>query len=172
MPYYSETEKIYPQIAKYLSGKILDIGCGNHKVTPDAIGIDGRPHEDVGILTDSLTEFPPEMQGMADVVYSSHVLEHMPDDYDTLLAWTGLLKTGGYLILYLPDGRHYNNHTNLEHMRDYTHEQFVMFFRRALCGEGKNFRGENLYKFYELTEHGMDVGDDKYSFYLVAKRVG
>lgn len=171
MAYGSETEKIYHKIARYLHGVIYDIGCGAHKITPDAIGIDGRPVFEGGQVQEGLTVFPESMTGTADVVFSSHVLEHMEDDYATIVAWAKLLKPCGKLILYLPDGRHYNNYANLEHLRDYQYEQFMMFFRRAFCGEGKNFKGENLPKTFNLCEDGPDVGQDRYSFYLVAEKV-
>jgi len=171
MAYSSETEKIQGRVSKYLNGRIMDIGCGAYKITPDAIGIDGRSTECAGMIKDGLSKFEPEFYETADVVYSSHVLEHMEDDYETLKEWTRLLKVGGTLILYLPDGRHYNNYENLEHMRDYTYEQFMMFFKRAFCGEGKNYKGEYLPKSYELLEHDMDLGPDRYSFYLVARKV-
>lgn len=170
MPFYSETEKIYEKVKPYLGGTILDMGCGTHKITPDAIGIDGRQTEDAGIVTDRLSDFPESMHGMADVVFSSHCLEHMLDDYGTLLEWAKLLKPKGYLILYLPDGRRYNNYMNPEHMRDYTYPQFMLFFERAFCGQGKNFRGETLPLHFSVIESGQDFGDDRYSFYLVAQK--
>jgi SAM-dependent methyltransferase len=171
MPYHSETEKIRPRVQKYLNGVVYDIGCGHDKISPDAVGFDGRPVFTGGTVQEGLTEFPDNLTATADVVYSSHCLEHMENDHATLTAWAKLLKPGGYLILYLPDGDHYDNHANLEHMRDYNYRTFMLFFRRAFCGEGKNFRGENLPRKFELCEDGLDVGDDKYSFYLVAKKV-
>lgn len=171
MAYGSETAKIRDKVSKYLSGKIYDIGCGHDKICPNATGIDGRPVFEGGVVQEGLVNFPENVQGTLDVVYSSHTLEHMENDYATLVAWRNLLKPGGLLILYLPDGRYYNNYNNLEHMRDYQYEQFMMFFRRAFCGEGKNFRGEFLPKTFELIEDGPDVGEDKYSFYLVARKV-
>ena len=38
-----------------------------------------------------------------DLVYSSHCLEHMIDAKTALNEWWSLLKTGGYMILVLPD---------------------------------------------------------------------
>lgn len=169
--YFSESAKIRERITKYLSGKIVDIGCGSEKITPDAIGIDGRTMGHVSMVIDHLDSFSVEMYGTADVAFSSHVLEHTEDDYKTLQEWTKLIKPGGLLILYLPDGRYYDNYTNPEHFRDYTYEQFMLFFRRAFCGEGRNFRGEATPKIYDLVEHGMDVAlPDKYSFYVVARK--
>jgi len=173
MPYYSETEKIYPVIKQYVTGYVLDIGCGTHKVTPEAIGVDGRSTECVGMLKNGLSKFEEHMYGVADTVFSSHVLEHMEDDYETLKEWTRLLKPGGNLILYLPDGNYYDNTKNLEHIRDYNFKTFMMFFRRAFCGEGKNFKGEFLPKMYNLISYGPDINlqDHRYSFFLVAKKV-
>lgn len=168
--YTSETQKIRQKVLKYISGTVYDIGCGHDKISPDAIGIDGRSVFEGGIIQSGLTEFPEKMYNTADVVYSSHVLEHMQDDYLTIISWSKLLKNGGFFILYLPDGRYYNNKKNLEHIRDYQHEQFMFFFRRAFCGEAKDFCGQYLPKIFEVLEHGLHVGPDKYSFYLVAKK--
>lgn len=171
MAYGSETAKIREKVSKYLNGKIYDIGCGHDKICPEAIGIDGRPVFEGGVIQEGLTTFPSEIHESLDVVYSSHTLEHMEDDYCTIKEWAKLLKKEGVLILYLPDGRYYNNYSNLEHMRDYQYEQFMLFFRRTFCGEGKNFKGEYLPKTFELLEDGPDIGEDRYSFYLVAKKI-
>jgi len=167
----SETSKIRNKISKYLKGAIYDIGCGNDKITTNAIGIDGRSVFEGGVIQEGLTNFPSSMNETADVVYSSHTLEHMENDYETIVSWSKLLKKKGVIILYLPDGRYYNNYANLEHMRDYQYEQFMMFFRRAFCGEGKNFKGENLPAIFKILEDGPDVGEDRYSFYLVAEKI-
>ena len=167
----SEAQKIYDRIAKYLNGTIYDIGCGNHKITPDAVGFDGRNVFEGGFIQDGLSSFPDSMNNTADVVFSSHTLEHMENDHKTITVWGNLLKPSGKLILYLPDGRHYNNYENLEHMRDYQYEQFMMFFRRAFCGEGKNYKGEFLPKKFKMIEDGLDVGENRYSFYLVAEKL-
>ena len=166
-----ETSKIREKVSKYIQGTVYDIGCGDDKICPNAIGIDGRSVFEGGYVQKGLVDFPKEILGTADVVYSSHVLEHMEDDYITLVSWGKLLKTNGILILYLPDGRWYNNHENPEHIRDYQYEQFMMFFRRAFCGEGKNYRWESLPKIFEILEEGLDIGPDRYSFYLAAKKI-
>lgn len=169
--YGSESEKVYPIIKDYLHGVIYDIGCGTHKITPEAIGLDGKKLDGVDIIKhgfDNYEQLPPES---ADVLFSSHVLEHILDDFDALEEWRNLIKPGGYLILYLPDGRYYNNYENPEHIRDYNYESFMMFFERAFCGGGKDFQGKNYQANFELVESGLDIGDDKYSFYIVAKKV-
>lgn len=173
--YLSETDKIKNAVSKYLTGKIIDIGSGGYKVNETAIAVDGRGVENVDfVLNDenmiySLSYFKELCN--ADCVFSSHTLEHLKDDYSALLDWSKLLNTGGHLILYLPDGRMYSNVDNLEHCRDYTYDQFMLFFTRCFCGMGKNYRGENFKQIFELVESGEDFKHDCYSFYLVAKKI-
>lgn len=175
-PFMSETAKVreLPQVMKYVTGKILDIGCGGDKIVPEAVGMDGR---DIPGIVDIIC---PDLENLGDVsqfveefdtVYSSHYLEHTLDPYKMVSTWYQFLIPGGKLILYLPDGRHYNNHNNHEHMQDINYENFLFWFKRCFCGEGKNYRGEHLPKYFELIDHGMDVGEDKYSFYIIAKAV-
>ena len=107
----TESVKIRGKIAKYLAGEVVDIGCGDDLVCPHAGGIDGRSFPHVQKQTSSLydldTQFP-EMLGKFDCCFSSHVLEHLPDHFRAILEWSKLLKSGGYFILYLPDGNYYN----------------------------------------------------------------
>lgn len=177
MAYHSEAAKFrdLPQM-KYVQGRILDIACGNEKITPEAIGVDGRPLLGVDIVTDDLTTlWDTQVYGDQareyDTIFSSHFLEHIADPYHYIHCWQNCLKVGGHLVLYLPEKNHYDNHQNPEHMFNWSYEDFLFFFRRAFCGEGKNFRGEHLEKMFWLIEHGMDVGEDRYSFYIIAKKV-
>lgn len=90
-------------LEKYLNGEnILEIGYQGYnagrKVIPiveKAIGIDhGYPEYD-GIHL----PFPDESQ---DAVYTSHVLEHIPDWELALQEWFRVLKIGGFLIIVVP----------------------------------------------------------------------
>jgi len=177
MGYYSETEKVVELIdPKYLQGKVLDIGCGDHKVTLEAIGIDGRDRPGVDfILKDEISIYMlgiiyPELED-ANTVFSSHCVEHLENDTSALLSWSALIKPNGYLILYLPDGRKYSNEGNMEHMRDYTYDNFMFYFKRVFCGEGKNFKGENLPAIFKVLESGEDFREDCYSFYVIAEKL-
>lgn len=171
--YYSESEKVkdLPNVMQFITGRILDVGCGEHKIIPEAVGVDGRPLPGVDIICDSTDQIYDYANEWFDTVFSSHFLEHCEDQYATIEDFYFLLKMGGHLVLYLPDGRHYNNQENPEHMIDMNYDQFMFWFKRAWCGEGKNFRGEHIRKRFELIAHGMDVGPDRYSFYVIAKRV-
>jgi SAM-dependent methyltransferase len=105
----TESLKSYKQkiesgfLEKYLSGdNILELGFAGYNTPRDvvpivekAIGIDqGYPGYD-GIHL----PFPDESQ---DAVYSSHVLEHIPDWETALQEWFRVLKIGGYMIIVVP----------------------------------------------------------------------
>ena len=175
MKYKSETEKIKGRVDKYLKGKIIDIGAGGNKICENAISVDGRSVENTDIVLGDqnliyhLSKIEPILD--SDCVFSSHTLEHLQDDYAAIYDWPKLLRSGGYFILYLPDGNKYNNYENLEHCRDYRYEQFMLFFERCFCGAGKNYNGENYDKIYNLIESGEDSEEDCYSFYLIAKKI-
>lgn len=165
MGFSSETEKIRPKVLKYLEGdSVLDYGCGGSKVVPHALGIDMRPMPDVDLVTQSIDEvydLSSRLQnyvGNTDAVFSSHFLEHVADDVRLIKSWAAMLKPGGFLVLYLPDDKKYDNSKNPEHLQIYTHDTFVSDF---------------LPKFPELEtiEHGTDYGEDRYSFYTVSRKI-
>ena len=83
-------------IEKYFQGNIIDIGAGNSPVTSDAEMFDIKDG-DANVISRYRTK------NTYDLVYSSHCLEHMIDAKTALNEWWSLLKTGGYMILVLPD---------------------------------------------------------------------
>lgn len=176
----SEAAKILEKVRPYLNGLVVDVACGDQKIIPEAYGVDGRALPGVDAVVDmsdtqnlyqKLRDKNGKFLSTVDVIFSSHFLEHCDDQYGAIQSWSLLLKKGGYLILYLPDGRYYNNHENPEHMVDMNYDNFMFWFRRAWCGEGKNYKGENLTKFFEVIDSGLDVGENRYSFFLIAKHV-
>jgi predicted SAM-dependent methyltransferase len=173
MAYHSEAAKVrdMSNVMKYVQGKILDIGCGPDKITTNAIGVDGRNLEGVDVITDNPYHLAHRTGVNFDTVFSSHFLEHLANDYEALVEWISLLTVGGHLVLYLPCGTKYNNRENPEHMRDMKYDDFIFWFRRAFCGEGKDFRGHHLLKLVELVDHATDYGEDRYSFYVIARKV-
>jgi SAM-dependent methyltransferase len=179
MSYHSEAAKVrdMPNVMKYVSGDILDVGCGPDKITPEAWGFDGRKLPGVNFIHNDPYDISDWMEATDqwrefDTIFSSHFLEHCANQYGAIESWTqNILKPRGHLVLYLPDGRHYNNQENPEHMIDMNYDQFIFWFKRAFCGEGKDFRGEHLPKMFDLVDSGMDVGPDRYSFYVIARKV-
>jgi SAM-dependent methyltransferase len=174
MSYGSEAAKVrdLPHVMKYITGKVLDMGCGPDKISMDAFGFDGRDLPGVNFIgNDPVTCISNDVGWDYDTVFSSHFLEHLRDQFSAIAEWRICLKDGGHLVLYLPDGRHYNNQENPEHMIDMRYDDFMFWFKRSFCGEGKDFRGNNMPKLFELVDSGMDVGPDRYSFYVIARKV-
>ena len=164
MPFYSETEKIRPRVLKYLEGaeSILDYGCGGDKIVPHATGIDLRPLPGVNVVTKNVEDIYDVLplslhRGGQDVIYSSHFLEHVKDDRRLMNSWINLLKPGGFLILYLPDDKIYDNSSNPEHLHVYTHDTFIEEFIPKFSG-------------LEIVDHDVDYGDDRYSFFCVCRK--
>ena len=81
---------------RYLSGRVIDIGCGKDLVVPDAIPFD-LPQGDAQWVLDY---FEPKS---FDCVHSSHCLEHMKNVKVALGNWWSLVKPGGYLVIVVPD---------------------------------------------------------------------
>jgi SAM-dependent methyltransferase len=104
-----ETSKCRERVLKYCQGHGIDIGCGDDKISPEAIGIDSRiqPGVNMVININQISDwFKP---GEFDYVFSSHTLEDFTDTETTLDQWVDLIRPGGYLILYLPHRRWYPN---------------------------------------------------------------
>jgi len=166
-PFYSETQKIRPIVGKYFEDKefVLDYGCGSTLITPEAKGIDLVYKDKVTafVLKDleQVYDFGHEQgwQNKVDGIFSSHFLEHIEHDHLMLRNWVDLLKRGGVLALYLPDDEHYNNNLNPEHLQRYKYESFVKNFNTNFSGRMK------------LMNHGPDIGHDRYSFFVVAKKL-
>jgi SAM-dependent methyltransferase len=83
-------------IEKYFQGNIIDIGAGNAPVISDAEIFDLKDG-DANVLSRYKTK------NTYDLVHSSHCLEHMVDAKSALNEWWSLLKSGGYMILVVPD---------------------------------------------------------------------
>jgi predicted SAM-dependent methyltransferase len=153
--YYSETEKIKDRVSKYLSGVVLDIGSDLHfyKVSEDALG--------VGIKAKSymVCDEMPELKQKVDVIFSSHILQNYSNDDEMVLDWSKMLKIGGLLILYLPDDRAYDHGQNTSAKQRYKFEDFISWLG-------------NKFPFMKVIDSGLDIGKDKYSFFIVAKKMG
>jgi SAM-dependent methyltransferase len=171
MAYSSEAAKVrdMPHVMQYVVGRIADVGAGHDKITPDALAFDGRALGDNNVRSELMFEVG---DGYFDTIFSSHFLEHIADPYRYIRNWVEFLNpNNGHLVLYLPSKEHYNSHDNPEHLFNWNYDDFMFWFKRSFCGEGKDFRGEHLPKLFELVESGMDVGEDRYSFFVIARRV-
>jgi len=179
MAYHSESAKVrdMPNVMKFVTGRIADVGCGGDKITPDAIGFDGRKIDGVDSIQHGLKHLwyidseGNKNHGVFETIFSSHFLEHVPDPYDYIMQWYEHIWPGGHLVLYLPQKDAYNSKENPEHLFNWSYEDFIFWFTRSFCGEGKDYRGEHLPRYFDLIESGLDIGPDRYSFYIVARKV-
>jgi len=165
----SESAKVrdMPELMGFIKGRIVDWGCGPDKIVSSADGVDGRKLEGVTFVG----EFPSYPAQHFDTVFSSHFLEHVLDDYAMITEWHRILKPGGHLVLYLPNGIHYNHYDNKEHIRAYTFMNFMFFFERAFCGGAYDYNGRNIKARFVHVKSGEDHGRDRYSFYVVAQKI-
>jgi SAM-dependent methyltransferase len=103
---------------KYCQGKGLDIGYGGDPVVANVRGWDFE-HGDAHLLR-GLDD------ASYDFVYSSHLLEHLPDVELALSNWWRVLKPGGYLLLFLPHRDLYEKKTTLPSRFNEDHAHFFL----------------------------------------------
>lgn len=126
-----EADKVKYDVVEYTRGIVLDLGCGPSKAFPHFLGIDSckdtelfgiqmRPDVRVDDCADLSNTINDET---VDAVFSSHLLEHIPDFKAALTDWWRCLKVGGYLVLYLPHKKFYPNigtpGANPDHVHDF-----------------------------------------------------
>lgn len=75
----------------------IDIGCGSDPITPSALAFDIHSGD-----ANTIKQHLPEGKQF-DFVFSSHCLEHMFDPIACLQDWWSLVKSGGSMILVVPD---------------------------------------------------------------------
>ena len=110
-PFFFARRGLYNAIvqnATYISGKTLDVGCGQKPYqhlfkTTEYIGLDievsGHNHTDskVDVFYDG--KIMPFESASFDSVISNQVLEHVFNPYDFLKEINRVLKTGGYVFI-------------------------------------------------------------------------
>ncbi|MEK7412475.1 MAG: class I SAM-dependent methyltransferase [Planctomycetota bacterium] len=90
-----------PEERALLSGRGIDIGCGNDPILPSFTPFD-KQHGDAEQITAHV-----DGVGAFDVVFSSHCLEHLVHPDKALAAWWSLLRPGGTLMVVVPDAELY-----------------------------------------------------------------
>lgn len=143
-PQGNEAGKIQWEIVKYTRGRGLDVGCGGTKAFPHFIGVDNgadihlfgaRFRPDVWV-TDG-TDLGIFASESVDFVFSSHMLEHVPPEkvVACLKEWLRVIKTGGYLVMYLPDENLYPKvgepGANPDHKWNVSYVQLVEYMKKA-----------------------------------------
>jgi len=104
---------------------IIELGCGNNKISKDAIGIDMVDLPGVDIVADAglgLGFLPDEC---ADELHAYHFLEHLDDTGLIVAEIYRILKPGGRLIGAVP------HWSNPYYFSDYTHKRFFGLYSFA-----------------------------------------
>ena len=85
-----ETDLCRNRLLKYCNGQGLDLGCGNVKIKPEAIGIDLlSPIADMNVDARIMPYYP---NNHFDYIYSSHLLEEIGDVEGALREWLRIIK--------------------------------------------------------------------------------
>lgn len=178
----SEAAKIRATVMPYLEGKsVLDLGCGDEKIVPWAVGVDDasewgpgalRPDIQSGIDPSCLAMLLEKIRAMSvDVVFSSHALEHMCASVrEVVSCWLNFVKIGGHLILYVPDERYYVYDPKDSRFRNPAHRHLLT----PLVMEWHMLHLECLgvLAIDKIQERHRDTGfPDEYSTLLVMRRL-
>ena len=90
-------------VNRYFVGDGIDIGCGEDPLDPEWFPlmhcVQRFDQEDGD--ANKIDEFLPAES--FDFVYASNVLEHMDDPMDALRRWLTILRSGGHMIVTVPD---------------------------------------------------------------------
>jgi len=100
-------------VKQHVNGGItLELGCGNKKTVPHAIGIDIIPTgeevpymgcKSVADIVADVSEKIPLPDDYADCIIARHVLEHCVDHVKALKEWSRILKPGGKMVISCPN---------------------------------------------------------------------
>lgn len=96
---------------QYFIGNGIDIGCGDDNIVQFAerFGMTSCRGYD---LEDGNAEQCLNLEDQSfDFLHSSHCLEHMEDPYRAMYNWLRVVKTGGYLVITVPDEMMYEKRT-------------------------------------------------------------
>jgi ADP-heptose:LPS heptosyltransferase/predicted SAM-dependent methyltransferase len=167
-PQGDEAGKVKYEIVPFTRGVVLDLGCGPLKAFPHFIGVDSCKDSElfgIAITPDIKVDDCADLSGTiqdasVDAVFSSHLLEHIPDYRAALKDWWRCLKVGGYLVLYLPHKAFYPNigqpGANPDHVHDFAPSDIL----QAMRGVGG----------WDLLRREERNGGREYSFLLVFKK--
>lgn len=157
-----ESDKIAAFTIPYTRGRGLDIGCGQRKVWPNAIGVDNGHHFGQGAaeIVSEATDLSVFADNSLDFVFSSHNLEHIVDTQAALKEWWRVIKPGGHLVLYLPHKDFYPNigqpGSNPDHKHDFLPVDVVEHMKKIGS--------------WELVENEERNQSNEYSFFQVYRK--
>ena len=168
-PQGNEASKVRWELVPYMNGRVLDLGCGPYKTFPHFTGVDNGHHDAQFGWKNQADEIVKTCENLGifatrscDAVFSSHLLEHIPFEnvVPTLNEWCRVVKSGGYLMLYLPDEDEYpkvgDPHANPDHKWNVNYEKITEAMEKIP-------RGWDLIDFQKRNQ------DNEYSLFFVFK---
>lgn len=113
--------------------QILDVGCGKKKIEPSAVGIDKIPGEAVDIVWD-LDRTPwPVTESSFDVIYVSHIIEHVANVMDFMSEVYRVAKADADIFVVTPHFSSHNSYVDPTHCRHLSIASFEYFSGREFA---------------------------------------
>lgn len=169
-PEGNEAAKIRWELVPYTKGFGYDLGCGAFKAFPHFVGVDNGADEQLfgmrvtpDLRLPTCEKLPQLASHSADFIFSSHLLEHVPDYKAALKDWWRIVKIGGHLCLYLPHKQFYPNigteGANPDHKHDFLPADIVKAMYEMSDG-------------WDLVENQERNEGTEYSFFQVYRKLG
>jgi len=171
-PQCNESAKVRWELVPYMHGRVLDLGCGPYKTFPHFIGVDNGHHDkmfghtgwqnNADVMVDSCEKLDIFATRSCDMVFSSHLLEHIKyeDVTATLTEWCRVIKADGHLIIYVPDEDEYpkcvDKEGNPDHKWDCNYDKVVAAM-------------ESVPRGWDLIDYQKRNADKEYSLFFVFK---
>lgn len=159
-----EAQKIKYLTVPYTRGSGLDIGCGQERVWPHAVGIDRCLALKGAAITGDIKKLSMFADEAMDWAFSSHALEDFAEE-DTvaiLREWWRVIRAGGHLILYLPHEDLYpkigEDGCNPAHLRNLNPQNVIDAMTEIAEDE------------WDLVEDEVRGSGDEYSFFQVYRK--
>jgi hypothetical protein len=112
----------------------IELGCGNRKRSPTAIGIDQLDYPCVDIVGDICEVLASIPEDSISTIRSFHVLEHLEDVGGIVQRLEEILKDGGDLQIVVP------HFSNPYYYSDYTHKSFFGLYSLSYLARDEIFR--------------------------------
>ncbi len=136
--------------------EILDIGCGNNKKHPEAVGIDFSSYSAAEVIHD-LNTFPyPFKDDRFDLVYMVSILEHLDNVYKVMEEVWRITKDGGKIIIFSPTRFSSALYDDPEHKRAFTLRSFDYFIKGT-----KSYRYEKSKVCFKKIKSEYQMGWNK-----------
>lgn len=118
----------------HIFGSILELGCGNLKRNPDAVGIDAIDYDCVDLVGDAFEVLRLIPDNSVSGVSSEHFLEHIEDVSGLLDEIARILQPGGKLEIVVP------HFSNPYYFSDLTHRSIFGLYSMSYFAISSPFR--------------------------------